>query len=158
MVLSPTPCTSLPLGAHSADLAHHVWHRYVPKPVLLTKLSSYEAAMRIHTLTNKPYPLAAASGKREAAERLIDTYLDESFRNAALQDDPNTHIDVTPILFNHNMFAKARRDKQMIVLPEGLDIRVVTAAAELVARGLCNVTLCGDHEDIQACDHHVTTM
>ena len=35
-------------------------------------------------------------------------------------------------------------DKRRIVLPEGADIRVVTAAAELVGRGLCEVTLCGD--------------
>ena len=52
--------------------------------------------------------------------------------------------DVTPVLFNHNMCSKARRDKRRIVLPEGADIRVVTAAAELVGRGLCEVTLCGD--------------
>ena len=37
--------------------------------------------------------------------------------------------DVTPVLFNHNMFSKARRDKRRIVLPEGSDIRVVTAAS-----------------------------
>ena len=32
----------------------------------------------------------------------------------------------------------------MIVLPEGLAIRVVTAAAELVQREICDITLCGD--------------
>jgi phosphate acetyltransferase len=48
------------------------------------------------------------------------------------------------------MFSKARQDKQRIVLPEGLDVRVVTAAAELVHRELCEVTLCGDPETIQA--------
>ena len=29
--------------------------------------------------------------------------------------------DVTPVLFNHNMCSKARRDKRRIVLPEGDD-------------------------------------
>ena len=42
------------------------------------------------------------------------------------------------------MYSKARLDRQMIVLPEGLDIRVVTAAAELVQREICDITLCGD--------------
>ena len=70
------------------------------------------------------------------------SYLDPDFREAMLQADEEH--DVTPVLFNHNMFSKARRDKRRIVLPEGADIRVVTAAAELVGRGLCEVTLCGD--------------
>ena len=115
------------------------------KPVLLTKLSSYEAAHRLHNLQKMPHPLAAATSKREAAERLMDTYLEPAFLDAALTEPDADHKpDVTPILFNHNMYSKARLDRQMIVLPEGLDIRVVTAAAELVQREICDITLCGD--------------
>ena len=71
------------------------------KPVLLTKLSSYEAAHRLHNLQKMPHPLAAATSKREAAERLMDTYLEPAFLDAALTEPDADHKpDVTPILFN----------------------------------------------------------
>ena len=57
---------------------------------------------------------------------------------------------MTPLLFIHNMYAQARREPQHILMPEGHDVRVVAAAAELVSRGICQVTLCGDPAVIRA--------
>ena len=80
--------------------------------------------------------------KLEAAEALMELHLDKGFSAALVQDNPAA--DVSPIILKHKMFSAARLNRQHIVLPEGDDIRIVTAAAELLARGLCDVTLLGD--------------
>lgn len=45
---------------------------------------------------------------------------------------------------------KACSDKKRIVLPEGEDIRVVTAAAQLIKEGICEVIVLGDDAVIKA--------
>uniref|UniRef100_A0A7S0VCB8 Phosphate acetyltransferase n=1 Tax=Polytomella parva TaxID=51329 RepID=A0A7S0VCB8_9CHLO len=49
-----------------------------------------------------------------------------------------------PRFFTYGINAACKKDPQHIVLPESLDKRVLTAAAEITARGLAKVTLLGD--------------
>ncbi|QNK39425.1 phosphate acetyltransferase [Caproicibacter fermentans] len=51
--------------------------------------------------------------------------------------------------FIDQMIEKAIADKKTIVLPEGTDPRVVTAAAEVVKRKIANVILLGKEEEIR---------
>ncbi|PLY01300.1 MAG: phosphate acetyltransferase [Desulfuromonas sp.] len=46
--------------------------------------------------------------------------------------------------------AKAKQNKQMVVLPEGYDDRMVEASAQIVAEGLANVTLLGNVDSLTA--------
>lgn len=48
---------------------------------------------------------------------------------------------MTPKLFQWQIMAAARSQPQNIVLPEGSDPRVLTAAGELLRRGLCKARL-----------------
>jgi phosphate acetyltransferase len=57
-------------------------------------------------------------------------------------------MPITPRLFQFQIKARARARRQRIVLPEGNDPRVVTAACELLSRGLCKVILLGDVDDV----------
>ena len=51
--------------------------------------------------------------------------------------------------FMEQIIAKASADKKTIVLPEGTDRRVVTAAAEVVRRGIADVILLGNEKEIK---------
>ena len=52
--------------------------------------------------------------------------------------------------FLDDMIARAKADKQTIVLPEGNDIRTLVAAREVVDRDIANVIVLGTPEDILA--------
>lgn len=51
---------------------------------------------------------------------------------------------VTPLAFQADLIDRARADRKRIVLPEPEDDRVLLAAAEVLARGIADVTLVGD--------------
>lgn len=51
---------------------------------------------------------------------------------------------VTPLAFQADLIDRARADRKRIVLPEPEDDRVLLAAAEVLARGIADITLVGD--------------
>eukprot|EP00897_Mesotaenium_endlicherianum_P010634 jgi/Mesen1/959/ME000012S00514 len=57
-------------------------------------------------------------------------------------------VKLNPKLFQYNLFKKARSSRQHIVLPEGDEERTLQAAAELMRRSLCHVTLLGKREKV----------
>ncbi len=62
-----------------------------------------------------------------------------------------SHPDVvTPLMFSTDLLDRARADRQRIVLPEGTDERVLTAAEELVHAGVVDITLLGNLSEVQA--------
>ncbi|MCM5663016.1 phosphate acetyltransferase [Galbibacter mesophilus] len=56
---------------------------------------------------------------------------------------------ITPRMFQYGLITTARKAKKRIVLPEGLDERVLNATARLVAIDIVDVTLLGDKEKIE---------
>ncbi|MFD1095813.1 phosphate acetyltransferase [Salegentibacter chungangensis] len=56
---------------------------------------------------------------------------------------------ITPRMFQYSLVKKAQESKKHIVLPEGTDERILTAAARLIAMDLVNITLLGDEEIIK---------
>ena len=56
---------------------------------------------------------------------------------------------VTPRMFQYNLFQKAKTDKKHIVLPEGLDERILRATKRLVDLGVVTITLLGDRKQIE---------
>ncbi|WP_298764662.1 phosphate acetyltransferase [uncultured Polaribacter sp.] len=60
---------------------------------------------------------------------------------------------LTPSMFQYNLLQKARVHKKHIVLPEGEDERIITAAARLQLLDIVDLTLLGDKNAIQLkCD------
>ncbi|WP_340115015.1 phosphate acetyltransferase [Maribellus mangrovi] len=57
---------------------------------------------------------------------------------------------MTPRMFQYNLVSKAKSDKKHIVLPEGIDPRILTAAVHLVEQNVVNVTLLGNREEVLA--------
>lgn len=56
---------------------------------------------------------------------------------------------VTPRMFQYNLFQKAKVNKKHIVLPEGLDERILRATKRLVDLAVVKVTLLGDRKQIE---------
>ena len=57
---------------------------------------------------------------------------------------------ITPRMFQYNLQEKAKLIKKHIVLPEGNDSRVITAAAQLIATKIVDITLLGKEIEVRA--------
>ncbi len=55
---------------------------------------------------------------------------------------------VTPIMFEYELFERARANKKHIVLPEGNDDRILRAAEILLKRNVVDITILGNEEEI----------
>ncbi|HEY1357708.1 MAG TPA: phosphate acetyltransferase [Thermoleophilaceae bacterium] len=83
--------------------------------------------------------LAAAAGLFESA---VDA--DELFERINLERTPR----MTPTMFEHDLMERAGADPRHIVLPEGDDERVLRAAELLLRRGVVELTILGDVDDV----------
>jgi phosphate acetyltransferase len=114
-------------------------------PVLSVTGNSFPTAEQLFSLEGK---LSAASPRKaETAlglfERYVDT-VDLSKRVSAPSSDR-----VTPMMFEHTLLEQARSDLRRVVLPEGTEERVLHAAEVLLRRGVCELTLLGNVEQIR---------
>ena len=57
---------------------------------------------------------------------------------------------VTPLMFEHELIERARAAGAHIVLPEGADERILRAADQCCSRGIAELTLLGDEDEIRA--------
>ena len=57
---------------------------------------------------------------------------------------------VTPLMFQTSLMEKARANRRHIVLPEGMDERILRATDELLHGDIVDVTLLGDPDDVKA--------
>ncbi|MCM4160309.1 phosphate acetyltransferase [Antarcticibacterium flavum] len=57
---------------------------------------------------------------------------------------------ITPRMFQYSLVKRAQQARKHIVLPEGTDERILTAAAKLIAMDLVDITLLGDEEIIKS--------
>jgi phosphate acetyltransferase len=56
----------------------------------------------------------------------------------------------TPLMFEHALIERARADRRHIVLPEGNDDRILTAADQLLQRHVVDLTVLGSERDVRA--------
>jgi len=56
---------------------------------------------------------------------------------------------VTPMMFEYNLVEMAQKHRQHIVLPEGTEERVLRASEILIRRGVAEITLLGDPDEIR---------
>jgi len=126
-------------------------------PVLTIPLDTFEATQRIHGLHGlAPRLLPTSSVKLRAAQEIFANSVCQDFLNAIVRGKDVRH-EMTSRHFLYHISQAAQQRPQHIVLPEGEDARVVQAAAELLDRGLCNITILGKFDEILAlaADHGV---
>ncbi|HEX7322439.1 MAG TPA: phosphate acetyltransferase [Mycobacterium sp.] len=86
--------------------------------------------------------------KVQTALRVFADSIDEAELTAAL-DVPASPV-VTPLMFGYRLLERARSARRRIVLAEGHDDRIITAAAILTRRGVADLTLLGIEPAIRA--------
>jgi phosphate acetyltransferase len=57
---------------------------------------------------------------------------------------------VTPLSFTASLISRARANRRRIVMPESEDDRILKAANELLARGVADITLLGEKDEVLA--------
>ena len=115
-------------------------------PIALTDLGTFTTAERLLRVRG---PMSKDSpNKIETARRLFSEQVDQAALLRAI--DVSASEVRTPLMFEHQLMERARRDRKHIVLPEAGDDRVLTAADVLLRRGVADLTLLGDENTVRA--------
>jgi phosphate acetyltransferase len=115
-------------------------------PIIRTPYGTYDTVLRI---TESRGRLAADSQRKyDTALALFEKHFDaETLLDRA---DVSRSDVVTPLMFEYDLLERARSVRKRIVLPEGDDDRVLRAAATLLKRSVCDITILGDEVDVRA--------
>lgn len=114
-------------------------------PVFSVETDTFTTAIAVHNVRcsigpNDRRKIAAALG-------LVDASIDMMRlmgRVALAQAD-----HVTPLMFQYTLIQRAKRARKHIVLPEGMDERVLRAAEIVLLREICDITLLGNPVEIK---------
>jgi phosphate acetyltransferase len=116
-----------------------------PFPVLETQQPVHVTAATVQSIK----PLLRAESERKIATALgafeagVDTA--ELDRRIALERPAR----VTPLMFEYELIERAKSSKRHIVLPEGDDERVLRAAEILLRRGVVDLTILGNEDEVR---------
>jgi phosphate acetyltransferase len=135
----------LTLGEQPDARALGVVERLAPGvAVLSVPTDSFDTVARASRIegqlrADNPRKVAAAIG---AFESHVDT--DELARRLELVRSDR----VTPLMFEYDLIDRARADRRHLVLPEGDEERILRAAEVVLRRGVADLTLLGDPDQI----------
>jgi len=114
-------------------------------PIMVAKTDTFETANIIGNTQAHIYP--ENTEKVKMLLQLFDENVDaEKLNNSIASFKSET---ITPRMFQYNMVQKARAGQKRIVLPEGTDDRILTAASQLAEDELVYLTILGEPEAIK---------
>ncbi|ATG55506.1 phosphate acetyltransferase [Brachybacterium ginsengisoli] len=115
-------------------------------PILTTDLSTFDTAVRVSTSRGRLD--VASPQKMDAARRAVAEHLPIPELLTSLEVSRSEVV--TPMMFEFELLARARGAKKTIVLPEGDEPRIIAAAEAILARGVAELILLGDENEIRA--------
>ena len=114
-------------------------------PVLTAETDTFITALEASRV--EPGPVTEDRRKLAAAAGLVESFVDvPSLLGRVALARPNR---ITPLLFQHELLERARREVRHIVLPEGEEERILRAAEIILLRKVCRLTLLGKAEAVQ---------
>ncbi|MEJ8844559.1 phosphate acetyltransferase [Lacibacter sp. H375] len=115
-------------------------------PVLAVSTGTFETASRIANIQPKIY-----AGNEYKIRLAIDVF-ESAVDTDALSEKINSVKSeaITPIMFQHNLLAKAKKAQTHIVLPESEDERILKAASRLAKDKIGYLTLLGKADEVKA--------
>ncbi len=116
----------------------------LPIAVLEVETDTYSTALKVHNIKS----VLKANNERKMAAALghFETHVeDKKFTDLITITRSNV---LTPIMFEYELFERARSNHKHIVLPEGMDDRILRASEILLNRKAVDITLLGNEEDI----------
>lgn len=114
-------------------------------PIMLAKSNTFETANLIGNIKSRIYP--ENTEKVKMLLQLFDENVDSEKLNRNIASFKSETI--TPRMFQYSMVQKARAGQKHIVLPEGTDDRILTAASQLAEDELVYLTILGEPESIK---------
>ncbi len=115
-------------------------------PILQVETGTFETVNTIGNIQSRIY--ADNQQKIDLAISTFEKYIDTGIiEEKIITFQPE---GITPRMFQYQLSKRAKLHKKHIVLPEGNDDRILTAAAMLIKKGIVNLTLLGEKEEIKA--------
>ncbi len=116
----------------------------LPVAILSVETETYETALKISSIRSTLTPdnerrMAMALGHFEEAVDRIKIKELVSLKTEGV---------LTPLMFEYELFERARSNRKHIVLPEGDDDRILLAAELLLRRNVVDITILGNEEEI----------
>jgi len=117
-----------------------------PIPILAVHTGTFEAANKVANI--KPVIYAGNQYKIKLCLDLFDAAVDaEALSNKIISVKTEC---ITHRMFQYNLLVTAKRLQKHIVLPEGTDDRILTAASQLAKDKIVYLTILGNPESIKA--------
>jgi phosphate acetyltransferase len=114
-------------------------------PVLTVETDTFITALEASRV--EPGPVTEDRRKLAAAAGLVESFVDvPSLLGRVAVARPDR---ITPLMFQHELLERARRETRHIVLPEGQEERILRAAEIILLRKVCRLTLLGKVEAVQ---------
>lgn len=114
-------------------------------PIIQVETGTFETVNLVGSTQSSIYP--DNKEKIELAIATFDKYIDTK----AFEDKLITFQQegITPRMFQYQLLKRAKSQKKHIVLPEGNDDRIITAAAQLIKKDVVKLTILGNVDDIK---------
>ena len=114
-------------------------------PIISVEDGTFNVTNKVGAINSNIY--ADSVQKIETSISTFEKYIDIDpliERFAGLQP-----TGLTPRMFQYSLVKRAQQQRKHIVLPEGTDERILTAASRLMAMDIVDLTLLGDEEEIK---------
>ncbi|MDI3312855.1 MAG: phosphate acetyltransferase [Mycobacterium sp.] len=115
-------------------------------PIIATALGTFDTASAVASVRGRV--TAGSQRKIDTALELMERHVDIADLLAQLAIPVPTVT--TPQMFTYRLRQLARSDRKHIVLPEGGDDRILKATGRVLQRGIADLTLLGDENQIRA--------
>ncbi|MFB9080024.1 phosphate acetyltransferase [Flavobacterium procerum] len=114
-------------------------------PIIAVDGGTYHITNKIGSIKSEIY--ANNTHKIETSITTFAKYVD----NEALSERLITFVaeGMTPKMFQYNMVKRAKQHRKHIVLPEGNDDRIITAASRLLDMDVVDISIIGDKKQIE---------
>ncbi|MEI8058514.1 MAG: phosphate acetyltransferase [Ferruginibacter sp.] len=115
-------------------------------PIVLVETGTFETVTLVGNTKSRIY--ADNKSKIELAINTFDKYIDtKAFEDKLVTFQPE---GITPRMFQYQLVKRAKTSRKHIVLPEGNDDRIITAAAQLMKKNVVDLTILGNKDEIKA--------
>lgn len=113
-------------------------------PIISVSAGTFDTTNKIGSIRSRIYPENIQ--KIELAIATFEKYVDTAnLEDRIIKFKPG---GMTPRMFQYQLVKRAREHKKHIVLPEGNDERILTAAARLINQDIVSLTLLGNKDEI----------
>jgi phosphate acetyltransferase len=115
-----------------------------PVPVLSVKTDTFTTAMNVNSI--EPSIVYGNTRKIAAVLGMVESSVDlPALLKRITVARTKKH---TPLMFQYELIERSKRQRRHIVLPEGEEERILRATEIVILRGICDITLLGNPDEI----------